>query len=130
DPVFRLNRGRPSWSPPGWYGAGSFNVPGGVRLDVVGGAGQRDDTDFDRECRELIALGEAAHLCFLVSWDGEADIDGRAGVRRLAWGCGNSNDAGASSEARPIDSCRRLDLRAGEAGALQGGSLALHAPRP
>lgn len=177
DPVFRPNRSRNSWSPPGWYGAESrflynvmkvlngrgydlikrrvwrdghmfgseysqylrshnlktvpslyvyhanyaleiaaesFNVLGSVELDVVYGAGQEDDHNFENACRAWVATREAAHPCYEVSWEAEATIDGSAATRRLYRGFTSLDEARAFYETDPGEYIRMIDRRTGE----------------
>ena len=100
--------------------AESYNVLGRVRLDVVYGAGREDDSEFERICQEWVRRREAPHLCYQVSWEGEATIDGHTADRRLYRGFTELDQARAFLESDPGESCRLIDRRTGETMLVHG----------
>lgn len=91
-----------------------YNVLGRARLDVVYGAGQEGDPEFEQTCREWVRRTEAAHPCFEVSWEGEAIIDGDASLRRHYRAFTELNSAMAFLESSPGESCRLIDRHTGK----------------
>ena len=94
--------------------AESYNVLGRVRLDVACGAGLEDDPNFEKSCREWVAMKESSHGCYQVSWDAEATIDECHAKRRLYRGFKDLGQARAYFETEPGGSCRLIDRHTGE----------------
>ena len=100
--------------------AESYNVLGRVRLDVAYGVGREDDPDFEHECREWVRRREIEHLCYQVSWEAEATIDGDASVRRHYRGFTSMERAEAFLRRDPGESCRLIDRHAGTGSIVVG----------